>query len=158
MIKTSCFVLVLAGLFQTGAMAKEPADLIKKIYGSYVKSATNAQPNGVADLFDKSLYSPRVDKLIDKLNASCKKTEDMCGPGADFFIDGQDYEITGLKIKTVQTGKSKAKVEANFKNFGQPTSVTFDLLSEKDNWVIDKLIVAKNGDRGGYTLDEILKP
>jgi Protein of unknown function (DUF3828) len=159
MLKTLLSGLSLLTLFQTGVMAKEPADLITSIYANYIKSADNPDGYGVKDPFDRAMYSARLDQLIDKVQAECKDVQEVCGPvDGDFFVDAQDWEISDLKITTVSASADKAEVEAAFKNMSYRTTVTYQLVNENGNWVIDQLTVAKDGDRGGYTLDEILKP
>ena len=55
----------------------------------------------------------------------------------DPYVDGQDYEVTGLKIGTATVTGDTAKVEVTFKNFDSAEDLTFKLVKEADGWKID---------------------
>jgi hypothetical protein len=56
--------------------------------------------------------------------------------GADPFIDGQDWEISGLSIgQPVVTG-DRARVQVRFRNFGEPRLLTYRLVRNPDGWRI----------------------
>jgi hypothetical protein len=157
MLRTIVTALAFAGLVPSAAFAQDAAATVRNIYAQY-ENKNGVEGEGVKDILDKSLYSARVDKLIDKITVACKDAQEICGPDVDFLIDGQDYLITKVKVKTLKSSDSAASVEARFLNTGVARKITFSMVKEGEAWVIDDLVVAKNGDYGGYRLDEILKP
>ncbi len=82
------------------------------------------------------IYSKRLQALIDKDE---KETpEGMVGRiDWDVFIDGQDWQLTGLKIALVSKSADKAIVRATFKNFESPSNMLFDLVREEGGWRVD---------------------
>jgi hypothetical protein len=60
----------------------------------------------------------------------------------DPYIDGQDYQITGLAIGDAEIKGAKATVEVTFKNFDLAEDLTFRLVKEADGWKVDDVISA----------------
>jgi hypothetical protein len=138
--------------------AQGAGDAIQKIYRQYVLSRDSGDLNQVPDQLDKSLYSNRVDGLITRLRKACAKTEELCGPSFDFFVDGQDYDLKDIKVEQISSGEGSALVRASFKNFGAPRRITFSMIREKGKWVIDGLKSDAVGDSNAYTLEDVLRP
>jgi Protein of unknown function (DUF3828) len=157
MLRIITTVLAFGCLVPSVAMAEDAAAVVRNIYAQY-ENKNGVEGDGVKDILDKSLYSARVDKLIDKITVACKDAQEICGPDVDFLIDGQDYLITKVKVKTVKSSDNAASVEARFLNIGIARKITFSMVKEGETWVIDDLVAAKNGNYGGYRLDEVLKP
>jgi hypothetical protein len=71
----------------------------------------------------------------------------------DPYIDGQDYDITNLEIGATDIAGDDATVEVTFSNFGEPRSLTYELVLEDGGWKIDD-VVSTNPDNP-YRLSEI---
>jgi hypothetical protein len=54
----------------------------------------------------------------------------------DPFVQGQDYEITALKIAVVESQARAAKLLVTFRNAGRPTAVRFELVRLESGWRI----------------------
>jgi len=145
-------LLLLAPAALAQQVANEPKALIESIYQLYVKSGPGSTKT--PDQYTRSWYSARIRAKINHIDKVCKKAEDMCWPDADFLVDGQDYEIKGLAVKELSRSDSKATVEAKFRNFTSPRTMTFSLIKENDRWVIDEMKARPTG----YTLSGYLKP
>jgi hypothetical protein len=52
----------------------------------------------------------------------------------DPFVDGQDWEITGLDIAMSEEAPGKASATVTFRNFDKPTKVVLDLVKLKSDW------------------------
>ncbi len=113
---------------------------------AYVESiyADHESPGGTAR------YSPRLDKLWDECYRVAKKNGDAC---MDFsmIVMGNDAELTDVKVEQKKGGLHSAVVDASFKNLGKDTTVTYDLIRDKQGWMIDEMR------SGCYVLSEALQ-
>ncbi|HEV7345805.1 MAG TPA: DUF3828 domain-containing protein [Devosia sp.] len=58
----------------------------------------------------------------------------------DPYIDGQDYDLGELVIGEPAITGDAASVEVSFTNFGEPRSLTYELVLEDDGWKIDDVV------------------
>jgi hypothetical protein len=95
-------------------------------------------------------YTPRTQKLWDECFRIAKKNGDAC---MDFsmIVMGNDALLTDVKIKQIKSGPKSAVVDASFRNLGKATTVTYDLLRDKQGWMIDEMR------SGCYVLSEALQ-
>ena len=71
----------------------------------------------------------------------------------DPYVDGQDFDITDFAIGVPGIAGDYASVDVTFNNFGEPRSLTYDLVLEDGGWKIDD-VVSTNPDTS-YRLSEI---
>jgi hypothetical protein len=113
---------------------------------AYVESiyADRESPGGTAR------YSPRTQKLWDDCERIAKQNGDAC---MDFsmIVMGNDALLTDVKVVQKKAGPKSAVVDAHFKNLGKDTTVTYDLVRDKQGWMIDEMI------SGCYILSEALQ-
>jgi len=125
---------------QSAALPKEQSAV------AYVGSiyADHESPGGTAR------YTPRMQKLWDECFCIAKKNGDAC---MDFsmIVMGNDALLTDVKIKQIKGGPKSAVVDASFRNLGKATTVTYDLLRDKQGWMIDEMR------SGCYVLSEALQ-
>jgi hypothetical protein len=57
----------------------------------------------------------------------------------DVFVDGQDWQLTELKIVPVSKEATRAEVRATFKNFDEPRDLLYSLVLEDGHWRIDDI-------------------
>lgn len=130
--------LILAVALGAAAPPKEvdddPASLIAAIYKTYADIAPGEE--GMPGL--PGIYSKRLQALLDK---DARETQDgMVGRiDWDVFVDGQDWQLSELKIEPVSLDAAKAQIRASFKNFGEPKNMLFDLVREEGGWRIDEI-------------------
>ena len=107
-----------------------PAALLKALYTPYTTA------NYDWDNWDESkLRSKELNALFDK--DTKEANGDMGRLDFDPYIDGQDYQITDLKIGDATITGDTAKAEVTFKNFDSAEDLTFTLVKEADGWKID---------------------
>jgi hypothetical protein len=106
----------------------DPVSLIKAIYQTYQASKPGLP----------HIYSHRLQALVDK---DVKETpEGMVGRiDWDVFVDGQDWQLSEIKIALVAKSAKAAQVRAIFKNFDSPSDMMFDLVREDGGWRIDDI-------------------
>jgi uncharacterized protein DUF3828 len=125
---------------QDGAKALPPPPpsptetFVEGLYKPYLDNTAGdpVQPDGQA------IYSKRLQALIDK---DLAETPDGEVGRLDFdpFVDGQDWELGGLKVKEIYRSGDDARVRADFANFGEPRSILFNLVREDGAWRVDEI-------------------
>ncbi len=115
---------------------RDPVVLITAIYKTY-QDNTPALGGG-AEPGLPHIYSRRLQALVDKDE---KETpEGMVGRiDWDVIVDGQDWQLSELKIALVSKSATRAEVRATFKNFDTPNDMLFDLVREDGHWRIDDI-------------------
>jgi len=112
---------------------------------AYVESiyADHESPGGTAR------YSARLGKIYDACERRAKANGDAC---MDFsmIVMGNDALLTDVKVEQKKGDASHAVVDASFKNVGKDTTVTYDLIRDKQGWAIDEMR------SGCYVLSEVL--
>ena len=110
----------------------DPVTLIAAIYKTY----TDIGPgdDGMPGL--PGVYSQRLQALIDK-DAQETPEGEVGRLDWDVFVDGQDWQLTELKIAPVANDGANAQVRATFKNFGEPRDLLYTLVAEDGRWRID---------------------
>jgi Protein of unknown function (DUF3828) len=126
-----------------------PKALLQALYAPYSKG----------DSFDWSKWDEAKfrSKALNTLFAADEKEANGDIGRLDFdpYIDGQDYQITALKIGDAKIVGTTATAEVTFKNFDNPEDMTFTLLKEADGWKIDD--VASSGTEYPYSLKAIME-
>jgi len=114
---------------ESGAVA-----VVAAIYKTYTDNHhDDPGPAGIA-----GVYSKRLQALIDKDEAETPAGE-VGRMDWDPFVDGQDWEVTGLKISQIYQSGGEARVRAVFANFGEPRNIIFNLVREDGKWRIDDI-------------------
>ncbi len=113
----------------------DPVSLIKAIYQTYAEN-TPSLGGDAAEAGLPHIYSQRLQALIDKDE---KETpEGMVGRiDWDVIVDGQDWQLSALKIALVSKSATRAQVRATFKNFDHPSDMLFELVLEGGHWRVD---------------------
>ena len=101
---------------------------------AYVESiyADRESPGGPAR------YSWRTDALWAECEKRERETGDAC---VDFSMiaQGNDAEISDVKIMQQSGDAKRAVVIANFRNHHDPETVTYTLIHDKRGWAIDEM-------------------
>ncbi len=138
-------VSMIATMLLTGpalAQFKTPEAAVQGLYALYEKS------NSVG-FSDRD--APRYfDAALQKLWRAAKFQ------GADFFIQGQDFEVKDVKVLPAAISGDKAETAVTFRNFGKPMRLTYTLVQGKDGWRISDARSGKETLRG--TLKTASKP
>lgn len=111
-----------------------PVAVVVAIYKTYTDNQhDDPGPAGIPDV-----YSKRLQALIDQDEAETPAGE-VGRMDWDPFVDGQDWEVTGLKISQVYQSGGEARVRAVFANFREPRNIVFNLVREDGKWRIDDI-------------------
>lgn len=113
------------------AQTSDPAKWIRSIYQLY-QDATNGP-----DLPPR-LYSRRLQRLIDADARTTPKGE-VGRLDFDVFVNGNNWELSDIRVATVSRSAQRAQVRANFISMKKPHEVVFDVVREEKSWRIDEV-------------------
>ena len=120
----ACLGMIATMLLTGPALAqfKTPEAAVQGLYAIYTK------PDSVG-FSDRD--APRFfDAGLQRLWRAAKHQD------ADFFIQGQDFELKDVKVAPASISGDKAEAIVTFRNFGQPSRITYSLVQGKDGWRI----------------------
>ncbi|HAH11828.1 MAG TPA: hypothetical protein DCL54_10830 [Alphaproteobacteria bacterium] len=129
----------------TAQETASPESAVRALYAPYEKGGS----------IDMSVFQNNVERdrrlsadLVRALKAYEKAQASSDEPGAldfDPIMNGQDFGLEGLTVRTGTNvpGKS-AEVTATFKNFGEPSQLTYRLVFEGNTWRVDNIISQKD--------------
>jgi hypothetical protein len=117
-----------------GDADSDPEALITAIYQTYTDIAPGE--DGTPNV--EGVYSKRLQALIDK-DAKETPEGEVGRIDWDVFVDGQDWQLTELKIVPISQDAARAEVRATFKNFGEPRDILYTLVLEDGYWRIDDI-------------------
>ena len=137
------FVLALTG-FAVAQPYETPEALLDAFYQSYF---TDTFPE------DESQFRSAALQALYDNDAQITPEGEMGAISFDPYIDGQDYDITDFEIGAVAIEGETATADVTFSNFGEPRTLTYDLVMEDGGWKIDD-VVSTNPDNP-YRLSEI---
>ena len=132
-------LLALVAMISPAIAFDTPTALLEALYSPYSKGAD----------FDWSGWDETQFRSAHLNQLFAKDLEEADGEVGridfDPYIDGQDYQITALKIGEPAIDRDTATVEVTFNNFDTPDDLTFTLVKEADGWKIDDVVsVDKN--------------
>jgi hypothetical protein len=119
--------------------------------GPLPKSAFGQKRNDAANYFatiysehlknrDMIRYSPRLQRLLD----ADKNGQDPIGKlDFDPITNLQDARISAIQTEPLQQDEARARVRAQFKNFGNRNILIFHLVRDKGDWMIDDIRVLR---------------
>ena len=128
-------LLALVAMITPAFAYDTPKALLEALYSPYSQGDSFDW-----DKWDESVFrSAHLNELFEK--DAAETPEGMVGRlDFDPYIDGQDYQITELKIGEAAIEGDTAKVEVTFKNFDTPDALTFTLVKEADGWKVDDVV------------------
>jgi Protein of unknown function (DUF3828) len=130
-------VIVLIALGGTAADAQaggDPVSLIAALYKTYTDIGPGE--DGMPGL--PGMYSKRLQALLDKDEKETPEGE-VGRIDWDVVVDGQDWQLSELKIAEVSRSETAAQVRASFKNFDTPCDMLYTLVLEDGHWRIDDI-------------------
>lgn len=128
----------------------KPEEVIAALYAPYMKPADQIV---YSDLDNPSLRSERLNLLY---QADEREAGDGIGRlDFDPYVNGQDFEITNLRIDEPYLAGGRAVVRVTFDNMATPQELGYLLIWEDHGWRIDDLW--SDGPDFGYSLRDILE-
>jgi hypothetical protein len=126
--------VVLGAASPAAGVDGDPVALLTAIYKTYTDIGPGE--DGAPEL--SGVYSKRLQALIDKDEKETPEG-DVGRIDWDLFVDGQDWQLTELKIVPALKETTRAEVRATFNNFGEPRDILYTLVLENGHWRIDDI-------------------
>jgi hypothetical protein len=145
--------LLAASLFASAAFAQvnpaepDPSAWLKQVYALYAKAQGNEKLQGAANM---ELVEKRASKALAALfqqDADCvKKSEGVCALDWDFVVDGQDYQLSQVKVGPTRIAGDKASVTVSFLNMKTPCVNVYAFVKEDGVWKVDDIETRPKGE------------
>jgi hypothetical protein len=114
------------------AQFRSPEAAVQALYSFYAGKDSKGLPD------DAKTRRRFFDPVLVKLWSSANNIE------SDFFVQGQDWELSGLKVEQAAEQDNKAIVHVAFKNLDQNIRLTYELVKAGDGWRIADAKSGKN--------------
>ncbi len=121
------------------AAGETPTQLVEALYRQQAANDKNPKTPGPDSKRHRAKF---FSKALVRLLEADSKLADKEGQGKlDFspYYDGQDFEISELKVGEARITGDKAELVARFKNFGKLTEITYELVQENGQWRISNI-------------------
>ena len=83
-----------------------------------------------------------------KRDADCsRKSNEICALDWDFIIDGQDWEISQVKVGATAVAGDKATVTVSFINMKTPCVNVYYFVREDGDWKVDDIETRPKGEK-----------
>ena len=126
--------IALALLLSTAAAQAQfgaPEDAVKALYANYTGDKNGLPSDAVTA---RKFFVPDLAKQW----LAAKNIE------ADFFVQGQDFELGPLKTAAAQPQGDKSTVVATLTNFKKPMRLTYEMRKSADGWRIADVSAGKD--------------
>lgn len=99
----------------------------------------------------RALFEPRLAQLIIDDSAQAAELGDVSKLDGDPFIDGQDWDISDLRVAVDAATPDRAEGIVTFLNFGEPKQIELQLVQLDEGWRIRDIHWPDRSLRGLYT-------
>lgn len=102
---------------------------------------------------DESQFRSEALQALYDNDAQITPEGEMGALSFDPYVDGQDFEITDFEIGAPGIAGDYASADVTFKNFGEPRSLSYEMVKEDGGWKIDDVV--STNPENAYRLSEI---
>ena len=146
----AAFVLLLVTATATlAAEANSPQAFLETIYRNYQGKDSKGYMLDKPAMI-RRIFVPELANAIIADQAAAQKRGEVPELDGDPFIDAQDWEITGLGVKVAMNGAARATATVTFRNFGEPHTVTHELVKTASGWRIADIRMKERTLKGLY--------
>jgi opacity protein-like surface antigen len=114
------------------AQFKTPEAAVQALYDFYTGANSKGLPSDAKTR--RRFFEPELLRLF----VSAKNID------SDFFVQGQDWELSELKIERAAEQDNKATVGVAFKTMDDDVRLTYELVKAKDGWRIADVKTVRN--------------
>ncbi len=126
----------------------DPAVWLRQIYALYQRAQNDhaLDPQATTELVERR--ASRALAALFKRDEDCsRKSNQICALDWDFVIDGQDWEISHVKVGPLQAQGDKATVTVSFVNLKTPCVNVYDFVREDGDWKVDDIETQPKGEK-----------
>ena len=144
----AALVLSSVVLLPAATLIDDPKTFVSGVYQHYIAAQSSHSDYSAPE----DIYTQRLRKLI--LDDRRKAHGEVGCLEIDFWVNGQDYEISHLTVTSSDEGPDRKTIIAKFVNLGDPEEIHFDFRRVAGRWLIDEVQCVS---RTPWKLSEILK-
>ena len=146
--RVAAWMLTSVVLLPAATRIDDPKTFVAGVYQHYIAAQSSHSDYSAPE----DIYTERLRKLI---RDDRRKAHGEVGClEIDFWVNGQDYEITQPKVTSTDAGPDRKTVIAKFVNLGTPQDIHFDFRRVDGRWLIDDV---ESVNATPWKLSEILK-
>jgi hypothetical protein len=119
------------------AAEQSPTETVSTLY-KVQAAAQNKGPQPYARGQREKLFNKHLVGLLAADDTLAEK-DGMGRLDFDPFYDGQDFKITALQVGTAAVSGDTARLVVNYRNFGTPQKLTYQLVRETGAWRISNI-------------------
>ena len=131
---------------------EDPRAFVAQRFSGYRSSSDQVPPDPVW------AYSPRLSAAFATYNAWQRRHPDDVGSiDFDWWINAQDWELSGVSVTQADTGANARTVTARWRNSGRADSSRFLFVRIGGRWYLDDAVNGTGHGDDGWTLSELLR-
>ena len=129
--------------------ADDPADFVAAIYERYQNGGEGVALDREETI--RALFEPRLAQMMIDDSVQAAALGDVSKLDGDPFIDGQDWDISDVRVDIEAGTPDSAEGHVTFLNFGEPTQIDLRLVRLDEGWRIRDIAWQNSSLRGLYT-------
>jgi hypothetical protein len=131
---------------------EDPRAFVARRFAGYRSGTDQVPPDPVW------AYSPRLAALFAVYDRWQHRHHDEVGSiDFDWWIDAQDWELSGVSVTAADTGPNLRTVTARWTNSGRADSSRFLFVRLGRRWYLDDAVHGTGHGEDGWTLSEMLR-
>jgi hypothetical protein len=142
---------------QVNAREPDPTVWLHQVYDLYHRAEKSS---ALLKQSSTELVGKRASKslaaLLARDNACAVKAQGVCALDWDFFIDGQDWTLSNVKVGALVVAGDKATVTVTFRNFATACANVYFFVREDGQWKVDE-IETKSGAEAPVRIAKLLR-
>ena len=135
------------GFAQVNRQEADPAVWLRQIYALYQRAQKDEKLQTQATTHLVEQRASRALAALFKRDEACSSKGQVCALDWDFVIDGQDFELSQVKVGAAQVSGDKATVTASFVNLKTSCVNVYYFVREDGVWKVDDIETRPKGQK-----------
>jgi hypothetical protein len=125
----------------------DPAKWLTQVYALYARAQKNEKLQSQASVDLVERRASRALAALFKRDRDCStKRNEVCALDWDFVIDGQDFEISQVKVGAARVSGGTATVTVSFVNMKTPCVNVYYFVREDGQWKVNDVEARPKGE------------
>ena len=126
--------------------AADPSDWLRQVYDLYHRAEKNAAALKESSVTLVEKRASRAFAALLKRDEACeRKSHEICALDWDFIVDGQDWELSQVKVGPLVAAGDRGSVAVSFRNFKSADVNVYHLVREDGAWKVDDVETRQAG-------------
>ena len=124
-----------------------PSVWLGQVYDLYHRAEKDTNLVSSAEDIIGKRASRALAALLKRDQDCVRKSNQICAIDWDFIIDGQDWEISQVRVGPLQANGDKATVTVTFNNLKSSNTNIYDFVREGGDWKVDDIETRRSGEK-----------